>query len=89
MPLVRTLLAHKADVRAPEDKGWTALHLAANAGEFPLVETLLMAKADPAQEDLKRRRPALFAKVGKHREVEAYLLQAAAERDDGELPPEK
>ena len=43
---VRTLLARRADVNAPQGDGMTALHWAADRGDSALAVELLRAKAD-------------------------------------------
>src|SRR5688572_31998850 len=44
---VRTLIAKKADVNAPQNDGATSLHWAAFRGDLELAEMLLRAGANP------------------------------------------
>lgn len=45
---VRRLLELKADVRATDNEGWTALHWAAHEGHFEVCSFLLQSGADPS-----------------------------------------
>ncbi|KAJ9658996.1 hypothetical protein H2198_003425 [Neophaeococcomyces mojaviensis] len=72
--LVRLLLAHKADINAKSEDGWTALHEAALRGHEAVVRLLLAHKAD-VNAKAKHGGTALHgAALGGHEAVVRLLL---------------
>ena len=70
------LLHAKADIKAVDWFGRTALHCAAFMGSSAVVEQLLQAKADPTAVDKSGDTPAQWAESRGHAEV-AQRLHAA------------
>lgn len=72
--VVQALLEHpgiQVDVR--NDKGATALYLAAARGDAPLARALLLAGADPRMADRKGRTPEHVARAAGHEAVAKLL----------------
>lgn len=64
------------DVEAHNDSGWTALHLAAEAGSFDAVRSLVRAGANVNNTDMSYGRTALHIAVeGGHKDIVEYLLK--------------
>jgi ankyrin repeat protein len=69
--MLRALLELTADVNAPDQRGWTPLHLAAAYGYASSVRLLLEAGADPTSATADGLTPAdLAATNGHHRLAE-------------------
>ncbi|MGH9861583.1 MAG: ankyrin repeat domain-containing protein, partial [Candidatus Acidiferrales bacterium] len=73
---VSALLQKKARVDARDERGFTALAIAASLGHTPVVEVLLKAGADPDAQTRSGSTPLLFAAFGGHTETIAALLRA-------------
>jgi len=77
--ITRRLLAEQADPNTHDANGMTALHYAAEAGNFDVVACLLRHRADPAIEDRDSgKTPVMFA--AGHGTVRNELLRALSER---------
>jgi ankyrin len=76
---VRTLLAQKADVNAPQADGATALHWAAFRGDKALLEVLLKAGANPKAANRTGSTPLWLASVNGDAASIAALLDAGAD----------
>ena len=74
--VVPHLLHAKADIKAVNCFGWTALHRAAACGSSAVVEQLLQAKADPTAVNKYGYTTAQRAEFGGHAEL-AQRLHAA------------
>ena len=87
---VRTLIAQRADVNAPEVDGTTALHWAARSGDADLVAALVRAGAKPSTANRYGVTPLLLAASSGHTAVVDALLKAGARADaagpEGETP---
>jgi uncharacterized protein len=73
LPIVRALLEHGAAPNARQQKGYTALHSAANNGDKATVELLLAQGADRTLTDDDGKTPAQVAKDAGHADVAAML----------------
>lgn len=67
--IARLLLRAGAQVDAVQERGYTALHRAADRGALELVEMLIRAGADPRLRADNRRTPAQMAAAKAHHEV--------------------
>lgn len=76
---VDVLLVEKGiDIEAHNDAGWTPLHLAAEAGSYDAVCSLIRAGANVNNTDMSYGRTALHIAVeGGHKNVVEYLLKKA------------
>ncbi|XP_076234971.1 nuclear factor NF-kappa-B family member relish isoform X2 [Calliopsis andreniformis] len=74
---VDALLAEQiTDIEAHNDAGWTALHLAAEAGSYDAVCSLVRAGANVNNTDMSYGRTALHIAVeGGHKNIVEYLLK--------------
>ena len=61
--VVRTLIARKADVNAPQNDGATALHWAAFRSNLELAEILLQAGANPKAANREGATPLWLSSV--------------------------
>jgi len=66
---VSILIAHGAPIEQRDERGYTALMFAANAGHASVVRALLTAGADPGTTDLEASTPIMFAAQYGHDEV--------------------
>jgi ankyrin repeat protein len=73
---VRALLEHGAPVNARQEKGWTALHAAAQHGDRAMVELLLKYGANPNAKNDEGHTPDQVANEKGHVEI-AERLRAA------------
>ncbi|KXT03866.1 hypothetical protein AC578_8935 [Pseudocercospora eumusae] len=86
--LVKVLLAHKADVHARSDGGWTALHNACQSGSWSMVKALIDAACDDEErarlincELLNGRTPLhVAAEFGNEKAAECLLEQPLLKR---------
>lgn len=63
-------------IEARDDAGWSALHLAAEAGSIRAIEALVKAKIDVNSTDMSYGRTALHIAVeGGHKEIVQFLLK--------------
>eukprot|EP00123_Amoebidium_parasiticum_P019991 comp39969_c0_seq1/m.47412 comp39969_c0_seq1/g.47412 ORF comp39969_c0_seq1/g.47412 comp39969_c0_seq1/m.47412 type:complete len:257 (-) comp39969_c0_seq1:764-1534(-) len=76
---VRALLEEGADPSSSDDKGRTALHLAAVAGNLRLVETLISWGADVNKRDCNGNTPLHLAAVSRRLDVMTALLKGGAD----------
>lgn len=76
---VDALLSEKViDIEAHNDAGWAALHLAAEAGSYDAVCSLVRAGANINSTDMSYGRTALHIAVeGGHKNIVEYLLKKA------------
>jgi serine/threonine-protein phosphatase 6 regulatory ankyrin repeat subunit B len=79
--IVRRLITCKADIKASDYHGRTALHHAACNGNKSLVETLLCHNADVNAPDRKGKTPLMCAVEGRSTGVLVALLQGGADID--------
>jgi outer membrane protein assembly factor BamB len=78
-PIVRDLLAAKADPNIATRQAFTPLHVAARVGDAILVKELLAAGALPDSEDEKGQTPLYLAQQEKRAEAIALLEKAIAD----------
>ncbi|MEP7355363.1 MAG: ankyrin repeat domain-containing protein [Acidobacteriota bacterium] len=76
---VKTLLAQKADVKAAEVDGTTALHWAAESGNAAITDMLLAAGADAKAANRYSMTPMALAAEGGHAEVIERLIKAGVD----------
>jgi len=75
---VKSLIAKGANVNARTNYGATALHFAADRGHLEVIKLLVEAGADVnAKDDFYKMPPLSMAMMRKHKDVIAYLQQAA------------
>ncbi|KAK8771683.1 hypothetical protein V5799_025077 [Amblyomma americanum] len=65
-----------------QDKGSTALHVAARSGQAYQVELLLVYGADPTARDSRGLTPADCAREAGHTDLEARLIESQYEVTD-------
>ena len=75
----RKLLAHGADVTAKDKDGDTALHGAAQNGEFGMLQLLLDKGADPNAKNNQGGTPLMWAAVYGHAGAVRFLLSRGAD----------
>ncbi|MGE0129959.1 MAG: ankyrin repeat domain-containing protein [Blastocatellales bacterium] len=85
---VKSLIAKGANVNARTNYGATALHFAADRGHLEVIKVLVEAGADVnAKDDFYKMPPLSMAMMRRHKDVIAYLQQAAsAKKDAAQLP---
>lgn len=76
--MVELLIAAGAELNARDASGWTALNVAAHAGDAGMVEALLAAGADPAIANEEGQAPLQTAERQEHHEVAAMLQRGSA-----------
>jgi ankyrin repeat protein len=79
---VRTLIAAKADVNAPQNDGATALHWAVFKGNREMAETLIRAGADPKAANREGVTPLWLASVNGDAAMIGALLDAGADPNE-------
>jgi ankyrin repeat protein len=79
---VRTLLAQRADVNAPQADGATALHWAAYRGDQELADMLIRAGANPSAANREGATPLWLASVNGNPGIIAALLTAGADPNE-------
>jgi uncharacterized protein len=79
---VRTLLAQRADVNAPQPDGATALHWAAYRGDRELADLLIRAGANPKAANREGATPLWLASVNGDAAIIAALLTAGADPNE-------
>jgi uncharacterized protein len=79
---VRTLIAQKADVNAPQGDGATALHWAVFKGDRELTDILLRAGADARAANRTGSTPLWLASVNGDAAIIAALLAAGADPNE-------
>ena len=79
---VRTLLAKKADVNAPQNDGATAVHWAAYRGDLELAELLLRAGGNPKAANREGATPLWLASVNGDAAMINALLKAGADANE-------
>lgn len=74
---VDALLSEKTvNIELPNDAGWRALHLAAEAGSYDAVCSLVQAGANVNDTEMSYGRTALHIAVeGGHKNIVEYLLK--------------
>ncbi len=77
-PLVWDLTRAGACVNCSDDKGWTALHIAAKTGDRAAAEWLLQNGADPNARNSYGMTPLMLAVVNGHRRIVEVLLSWGA-----------
>jgi ankyrin repeat protein len=82
---VRTLIAKKGDVNAPQNDGATALHWAAFRSNLALAEMLLQAGANPKAANREGATPLWLASVNGDAKMISALLKAGADANE-QLP---
>ncbi|KAF3937098.1 Ankyrin-1 [Dactylella cylindrospora] len=87
-PMVKLLLAYKADLEIKDKDGCTPLLRAAQRGSLDIVRLLVEAGANLETEDEEGRTPLSWAGWNRHDNVVKYLLEAGADPDAylGEKP---
>jgi ankyrin repeat protein len=84
---VKSLIAKGANVNARTNYGATALHFAADRGHLEVIKALVEAGADVnAKDDFYKMPPLSMAMMRKHKDVIAYLQQAASAKKDAPQP---
>lgn len=76
---VEKLLAHGADVNAPDADGDTALHGAAQTGNTEIMKRLLDKSADPNAKNKQGGTPLMWAAVYGHEDAAQLLLSRGAD----------
>jgi ankyrin repeat protein len=76
-PVVEQLLGAGACTESRDDAGYTALHLAAERGDYRTVRSLVKARAD-VDTGLGDSCPLTLARRGRHHQVVALLKQVGA-----------
>jgi Ankyrin repeats (3 copies) len=85
---VKSLIAKGANVNARTNYGATALHFAADRGHLEVIKALVEAGADVnARDDFYKMPPMALATMRDHKEVVAYLQQAASAKKEPLQPP--
>ncbi len=92
---VRLLLDQGIDVNAKNEKGWTALHLAAHQGHKDIVELLIKSGANVNQkiqscwdpQKYSRWTPLDMAIEKRHTEIAKLLLSAGADVQSAQGAP--
>ena len=79
LPIVKTLIAAKADVNAKDNMGNTPLHLAAIVGYSTIAEALISAGADVNAQDQSKFTPLHFASLSGRLKILEMLLKAGAD----------
>ncbi|HLG56982.1 MAG TPA: ankyrin repeat domain-containing protein [Vicinamibacterales bacterium] len=79
---VRTLLAQKADVNAPQADGATALHWAVYRGDQELATLLIRAGANPKAANREGSTPLWLASVNGDAKMIASLIEAGADANE-------
>ncbi|MGH9768621.1 MAG: ankyrin repeat domain-containing protein, partial [Blastocatellia bacterium] len=80
---VKSLIAKGANVNARTNYGATALHFAADRGHLEVIKVLVEAGADVnAKDDFYKMPPLSMAMMRKHKDVIAYLQQAASAKKE-------
>ena len=79
---VRTLIAAKADVNAPQNDGATALHWAVFKGNREMAETLIRAGANPKAANREGVTPLWLASVNGDAAMIRALLDAGADPNE-------
>ena len=79
---VRTLIAQKADVNAPQNDGATALHWAVYRGDKELVDLLVRAGANPKAANREGSTPLWLASINGDAAIIAALLEAGADANE-------
>src|SRR6516225_9416592 len=78
-PAVRSLIAKKADVNAPQVDGTTALHWAVRADDLEMTEMLLGAGAKPSAVNQSGATPMLLAAMNGSAVILERLIRAGAD----------
>jgi ankyrin repeat protein len=85
---VKSLIAKGADVNARTNYGATALHFAADRGHLEVIKALVEAGADVnAKDNFYKMPPLSMAVMRRHKDVVAYLQQAASANKESAQPP--
>ena len=79
---VRTLIAKKVDVNAPQNDGATSMHWAAFRGDIELAELLLRAGANPKAANREGATPLWLAAVNGDAAMISALLKAGADANE-------
>lgn len=77
LPTVMLLLDAKANIEAPDQNGWTALHIAASKGNKELVSLLLSRGAQVNATTTANQTPILMAACNGHTQVVQELIKAS------------
>jgi ankyrin repeat protein len=75
---IRTLIAQKADVNAPQSDGATALHWAAYRSDKEMVDMLIKAGAKPSVANREGATPLWLASINGNSSIIAALIGAGA-----------
>lgn len=78
---IRDRLSEHADANARDERGWTALMLAAMSGHFEVVRALVEAGADVNARALDGSSALLEAAVWGHDEIAAFLTDRGGDPD--------
>lgn len=79
--IAETLLAHGADINAPDAKGWTPLFWAAFSGHTDVVSFLVDHHADPNVKTAEGEWALLWSIPEGHADIVRLLLNGGARRD--------
>lgn len=79
IPFIKQLIGHGVPLNQPNDKGYTALHMAVLCGHDEVVRLLLEAGANPNTQEKRNKRTPLFdaVRLG-HHDIVAELLNSKA-----------